>query len=80
MVIRDLTDLSGTTSLVRNAALFLHVPGSITEQALVDVHTVIHNMLISFAPMAVLVVLVWAVFPSIHEVVEPSIKHGSRNV
>jgi hypothetical protein len=80
MVIRDSADLSSMASFVRDMASFLHMPGSIAEQALVDVYTVVCNMPISFAPVAMLIVFVWAMFPPVHKVIEPCIEHGSRDV
>jgi hypothetical protein len=66
--------------LVWDAALFFHMPSSVAEQALIDVHAVMHDMPSLSTPEAMLVILVGAVLPPIHEVVEPCIEHSPGNV
>jgi hypothetical protein len=65
---------------VWNVALFFHVPGPGTEQALIDVRTVVHGMPILSTPEAVLIVLVRAVLLPIREVVEPCVEHSLGDV
>jgi hypothetical protein len=61
-------------------ALFFHMPGSITEQALIDACTVVQDMPIPLAPEASFIVLVRAMFLPIHEVIEFCVKHCPRDV
>jgi hypothetical protein len=65
---------------VGDAALFLNVPKSVTEQALVNLCTVVHRVSISFTPLTVYIALVGAVLPSIHEVIEVCIKHSPGDI
>jgi hypothetical protein len=56
------------------------MPCPVAEQTLVDAQAVSCQVPISFAPLASVVVLFWAVFPPICEIIEPSIEHGLQNI
>jgi hypothetical protein len=63
-----------------DVALFLDMPCSVIEQALVDMRAVVSGVSIFATPEAVHVVFIGAMLPPICEVVEPCIEHGSGNV
>jgi hypothetical protein len=80
VVIRDAAYLSGLASFVRDTALLLPMSNSIAEQALMDAYAIACQVPVLFAPLASFVVLVGAVLPPVHKVVEASIKHGPWDV
>jgi hypothetical protein len=77
MVVGDATDSSGLAPFVGDATQLLLMPCPITEQTLVDARAVSCRVPIPLAPLASVVVLFGAVFPSVREVIESSIEHGS---
>jgi hypothetical protein len=80
VVIRGLAHSSGSAPLVQNAAMFFHMPHSVTEQALIDAWAVARGVPIPLAPLAAFVVLVGAMLPPVHEVVKACIEHGPQDV
>jgi hypothetical protein len=80
MVIRDVANLPSMASSMWDATLFLNMPCSIAEQALVDVHAIMCGVTIPAAPEAVCAIFIGAVFPPVHEVVKSCIKHGSGDI
>jgi hypothetical protein len=80
VVIGDVTDLSSMASSVENVALLFKMPHSITEQALINVRTLVCEMAGLPAPEAVHVVFIRAMLPPICEVVEPHVKYCLRNI
>jgi hypothetical protein len=75
-----MTDLSSTASLVGNVALLFKMPCSITEQALIDVHTLVREMARLPTSEAVHVVFIRAVLPPICEVIKPCVKYCLRDI
>jgi hypothetical protein len=63
-----------------DSAVLLLVPVPVTQQALVDSRAVACGVPTPFAPLASLVILFGAVLPSVGEVVEAGVKHGSGDV
>jgi hypothetical protein len=80
VVIGDMAYLPGATSSVWNVALLLHMPSSVTEQALIDVCTVVHGVSILIALEVVHIVLIGAVLLPICKVIKPGVEHGSENI
>jgi hypothetical protein len=56
------------------------MPSSVTEQALIDVCTVVHGVSILIALEVVRIVLIGAMLPSIRKVIKPGIEHGSGDI
>jgi putative effector of murein hydrolase len=65
-----MTDLSCVAALMGGAALLFKVPCLITEQALIDVCTLVHEMAGLPTLVAVCIVLIGTVLPPVCEVVE----------
>jgi hypothetical protein len=80
VVVRDVTDSSGATAVVGDVTLLLKVPCVITEQALVDMRTLVYEVAGLPAPLAVCIIFIGAMFPSICEVIEPSIEYSLGDV
>jgi hypothetical protein len=80
MIVRDAAYSSCSASLVGDSAILLLVSVSVTQQALVDSGAIACGVSTPFAPLASLVVLFRAVLPSVSEVIEAGVEHGSRDI
>jgi hypothetical protein len=80
MVVGDTTYSPHSASLVGDSAELFLMSVPVAEQALVDSGAVTHGMPASLAPLASLVVLLGAMLPPIHKVVEAGVEHGPRDV
>jgi hypothetical protein len=80
MVVGDAAYSPGSTSLVGGPAVLLLVPVSVAQQTLIDSRAIPRGVSTPFTPLAPLVILFWAVFPPIGEVIEASVEHSAGNV
>jgi hypothetical protein len=80
VVVRDTADSSSMAVLVQDATLFFEMPCLVTEQALVDVCTVVDEVARFPTPVAVCVVFIGAMLPPIHEVIEPCIEYSLGDI
>jgi hypothetical protein len=80
VIIRDVAHSPRSASLVGDSAILLLVSVPVAQQALVDSGAIACGVFTPFAPHASFVVLFGAVLPSVSEVVEAGVEHGSRDI
>jgi hypothetical protein len=80
VVIGDMAHSSGLASFVRDVALLLSMPNSITEQALIDMRAVVCRVPIPLTLLALFMILFGAMLLPICKVVEAGIEHGLWDV
>jgi hypothetical protein len=80
MVVRDTAHSPQAASSIRDVTLLFDMPGSVAEQALIDLCTVMHGVPTPATPQAVYVASIRAGLLAICEVIEAGIEHGPRNI